>query len=74
MPGPDLDRLTVADLQEYRATVSTLAKAYDVMIERVRLFDFEANEILAGIPSEKALIGRLREVWGRQGRDPEPVP
>jgi hypothetical protein len=74
VPGPDLDRLTAAELQEYRATVSTLAKGYDVMIERLRLFDFEATEILAGTPSEKALIGRLREVWGRQGRDPEPVP
>jgi hypothetical protein len=74
VPGPDLDRLSVAELQEYSATVSTLAKAYDVMIERVRLIDFEASEILASIPSEKALIGRLREVWGRQGRDPEPVP
>jgi hypothetical protein len=74
VPGPDLDRLTAADLKEYRATVSTLAKSYDVMIERIRLFDFEANEILAGVPSEKALIGRMREVWGRQGRDPVPVP
>jgi hypothetical protein len=51
-----------------------LAKAYDVVIERIRLFDFEANEFLAGVPSENALIERLREVWGRQGRDPEPVP
>jgi hypothetical protein len=74
VPGPELDRLTLAELQEYRAIVSTLAKAYDVTIERIRLFDFEATEILAGTPSEKAMIGRLREVWGRQGRDPEPVP
>jgi hypothetical protein len=43
-------------------------------IERIRLFDFEAGEILAGIASEKALIGRMREVWGAQGRDPVPVP
>ncbi len=74
VPGPDIDRLPLADLQEYRATVATLAKAYDVVIERIRLFDFEANEFLAGVPSENALIERLREVWGRQGRDPEPVP
>jgi hypothetical protein len=74
VPGPDLDRLTIAELQEYRAIVSTLAKGYDVTVERIRLFDFEAAEILAGIPSEKAMIGRMREVWGRQGRDPEPVP
>jgi hypothetical protein len=74
VPGPELDRLTPAELQEYRAIVSTLAKAYDVTIERIRLFDFEASEILAGTPSEKAMIGRMREVWGRQGRDPEPVP
>jgi hypothetical protein len=74
VPGPSLDRLTLAELQEYRTTVSTLAKAYDVTIERIRLFDFEATEILTGTPSEKAMIARLREVWGRQGRDPEPVP
>jgi hypothetical protein len=74
VPGPDLDRLTVAELQEYRATVATLAKGYDVMIERSRLFDFELSAILAGIPSGKAMIGHLREVWGVQGRDPEPVP
>jgi hypothetical protein len=74
VPGPALDRLTLAELQEYRAIVSTLAKAYDVTIERIRLFDFEVTEILAGIPSEKAMIARMREVWGRQGRDPEPVP
>ncbi len=74
VPGPDLDRLTIAELQEYRAIVSTLAKGYDVTIERIRLFDFEATEILAGTSSEKAMIGRMREVWGRQGRDPQPVP
>jgi hypothetical protein len=74
VPGPELDRLTLAELQEYRAIVSTLAKSYDVTIERIRLFDFEATEVLAGTPSEKAMIGRMREVWGRQGRDPEPVP
>ena len=28
VPGPDLDRLTAAELQEYRATVATLAKGY----------------------------------------------
>lgn len=74
VPGPDLDRLTLTELQEYRAIVSTLAKSYDVTIERIRLFDFEATEVLAGTASEKAMIGRMREVWGRQGRDPEPVP
>jgi hypothetical protein len=74
VPGPGLDGLTVPELLEYRALAATSAKAYDTLTERIRLVDFEFREVLGGIPSETALIERLRTVWGKEGREPEPPP
>lgn len=74
VPGPSLDALSEPELLEYRGLVGTAAKSYDTLIERLRLFDFEARAILDGVPTENALIERVREVWGNEGREPEPPP
>jgi hypothetical protein len=70
--GPPLDVLSVSELLEYRALVATAAKTLDALMDGIRLFDLEARQILAGIPTEDALIQRMRTDWGKEGRVPDP--
>ena len=70
--GPSLDVLSVPELLEYRALVATAAKTLDALMDGIRLFDVEARQILAGIPTEDALIQRIRTDWGKEGRVPDP--
>jgi hypothetical protein len=69
VPGPALDALSGSELVEYRSLVAVAAKSFDALMDGVRLFDFEAREILDGIPTENALMERMRADWGKEGRE-----
>ena len=57
--GPDLDRLSPADLNTYLGLVATAIKRGDTLSARIELFDFEVRTVLDGVRDEEELVAKM---------------
>lgn len=62
--GPDLNRLSPADLSTYLGLVATTIKRGDTLISRIELFDFEVRTVLDGVSDEEELVARMVKKYG----------